>query len=65
VKSVSEHPPFPAVRRDGKCRVCRGTRVIPSTRQKGVPREVYETDPFCSTVCAKAYFEELAEKEVA
>lgn len=46
----------PAVRRDGRCCVCGKKRVIPKTRQKGVPVETYERDPFCSNDCARKYF---------
>lgn len=46
----------PKVRRDKKCYVCKGPRKIPTDLQKGVPAEVYETDPFCSASCARTYW---------
>jgi hypothetical protein len=44
----------PKPRRDGNCHVCRKPRVF--NFNKSVPREEYDRDPFCSTVCCRAYY---------
>lgn len=44
--------PDPPVRRDGCCVVCKKPRKRPATRY-GLAE--YETDPFCSTTCARAW----------
>jgi len=46
----------PKVRKDGLCIVCKKERKVPSSRQKGVPVEVYLGDPFCSNTCARTYY---------
>ena len=46
----------PAVRKDGRCYVCKGKRTIPETRQKGVSVTEYTKDPFCSATCSRAYW---------
>lgn len=48
---------IPRVRKDGACYVCKGKRVVPETRQKGVPVTAYTQDPFCSASCARKYFD--------
>jgi hypothetical protein len=45
----------PRVRKDGKCYVCKKPRRLPKALQKGVPVQMYELDPFCSSVCARVY----------
>lgn len=45
----------PPVRQDGRCYVCKKPRVVPASRQKGVPIDVYLQDPFCSNMCARTY----------
>jgi hypothetical protein len=47
---------IPRVRKDGRCYVCKGPRVVPETRQKGVPVTAYTQDPFCSAVCSRTYW---------
>ena len=44
----------PRIRKDGTCAVCR--RPIETQPRPGVPAWLY-VDPFCSTLCAKAYWE--------
>ena len=45
----------PKRRKDGKCFVCK--KPIPVVKhQRGVPTQLYKTDPFCSTRCAREYF---------
>jgi hypothetical protein len=44
----------PKVRKDGTCVVCR--RPIETVPRPGVPPLLY-VDPFCSSACAKAYFD--------
>jgi hypothetical protein len=44
----------PKIRKDGLCYVCR--QPIVTQPRKGLPEWMYE-DPFCSTVCAKSYWE--------
>ncbi len=50
----------PAPRADGRCVVCEKPRRIPSTpvtrKLRNAPRDPYAGDPFCSAVCARAYF---------
>lgn len=46
----------PRANRDGTCVQCGKVKIIPSTRQRGVSVQVYVDDPFCSNVCAKAYY---------
>lgn len=44
----------PKVRRDGKCALCR--KPIETIPRPGVPPLLY-VDPFCSSKCAKAYYD--------
>jgi len=49
------HPsPEPKVRKDGTCAVCR--KPIETRPRPGVPPLLY-VDPFCSSVCARAYYD--------
>lgn len=51
----------PAVRQDGRCVVC--DKLIDTTPRPGVPPLLY-VDPFCSSLCAKAYYDvPIAPKE--
>jgi hypothetical protein len=43
------------VRPDGKCVFCKGPRYPERSRKYGGPAA--ELDPFCSTVCAKTYYD--------
>lgn len=47
--------PDPPRRKDGTCYVCRKPlrRVVP---QRGVPHELYDREPFCSSRCAREFF---------
>ena len=45
----------PRVRKDNLCAQCGKPRKMPKNRQKGVDPTVYARDPFCSSVCARAW----------
>jgi hypothetical protein len=36
------------------CKWCKKPKKVPVAFQKGVPRSVYELDPYCSRPCAEA-----------
>lgn len=44
----------PKRRKDGRCYVCRKPMKM-AKPQRGVNRQHYESDPFCSAVCARRY----------
>lgn len=47
----------PPVRADGLCAQCDKPRTRPRRPQKGVDPASYLRDPFCSTSCARAYYD--------
>lgn len=48
--------PIPRVRPGDPCAQCGKKRKMPKTHHSSIPRQVYELDPFCSSVCAREYY---------
>lgn len=44
----------PKVCKDGRCAQCGGPRKMPKP-QRGIDASVYALDPFCSSLCARAW----------
>ena len=53
----------PRVRRSGNCAQCGKPRTMPKHQQKGIDPGVYAKDPFCSSVCARAWHESPLSKQ--
>ena len=53
-RMMTSRSPEPKVRKDGTCHVCR--KPIETRPRPGVPPLLY-VDPFCSSVCARAYYD--------
>jgi hypothetical protein len=45
----------PTVRMDGKCRQCKGPRIMPRTHHRSIDASLYALDPFCSSQCARLW----------
>lgn len=50
----SSGPPDPSLRADGRCLVCGGPRRM--DKLKPLYRQHMESDPFCSTQCAREWW---------
>lgn len=46
----------PKLRKDGRCARCGKQRKMPTSHHSSINMATYQLDPFCSTVCARAYY---------